>query len=273
MNFQSLSQIFNRALKYIFSKKKCLTVFLVLALSGLLVVFFRGVAINAGKWVKLSLTFLPIFFCTGILFSMGIYLIRIYHDEVLNREVSYLKTLSKSWEVIIGSTYFTIPIILIYLVLWVLLGIFVLLSEMPYLGNFFGVILSFAPFLIHLASLLLCLSGLVLLFVLSPVIALKGLNRELVLDAAVKRIGKNPFSTILLGLIAVLPLFFIVIMLTLAAYLTGSNCLECSNNLQVILKWFFIMLPYTACLTPGVIFFFNFAAESFVLLRKEKNHQ
>ncbi len=270
MDFQSISFIFNRSLMHIFSKKKCLIVFCILALSGLLVVFFRGLAFNAGEWVKLSLTFLPIFLCTGILLSMGIYLIRIYHDEVKNREIKFLQTLSRSWEIIIGSSYFTIPIILSYLVLWILLGIFVLLSEIPLLGEFINVILSFAPFLIHLGSLVLCVLSLAILFILAPIVALKGLNKELVFQSVIRRLEHNPFANIVLAILAILPTLFIVGLLTLAAMLTGSICLECNNTLQVVLKWFFIMVPFTACLTPGVIFFFNFAAESYVLLQKEQ---
>jgi len=270
MDFHSLSFIFNRSLVHIFSKKKCLIVFCILALSGLLVVFFRGLAFNAGEWVKLSLTFLPIFLCTGILLSMGIYLIRIYHDEVKNREVRFLQTLSKSWEIIIGSSYFTIPIILSYLVLWICLGIFVLLSEIPMFGGFFNVILSFAPFLIHLASLVLCILSVAILFVIAPIVALKGLNREIVFQSTLRRLEYNPFANIFLGVLALIPSLFIVGLLMLAAKLTGSICLECNNTLQVVLKWFFIMVPFTACLTPGVIFFFNFAAESHVMLQKEQ---
>ena len=92
MDFQAFSFIFNRALAFTFSKKKLLFVFCILALSGLLVVFFRGFALHAGQWVQLSLTFLPIFICTGILLSMGILLIRIYHDEIKQREINYWNT-------------------------------------------------------------------------------------------------------------------------------------------------------------------------------------
>lgn len=270
MDFNSLSFVFNRALSHTFSKKKCLIVFVILVLSGLLVVFFRGLAVNAGDWVRLSLTFLPIFLCTGILLSLGIFLIRIYHDEVKNREVNYLTTLSKSWEMIIGSSYFTIPIILIYLMLWILLGVFVLLSELPLAGDFFNVILSFAPFLIHLGSLVLCVLSLAILFVMAPIVALKGLNKEIVFQSAVKRLEYNPFANICLGILALIPLILVATLLTIAAQLTGSICLECSNTLQTVLKWFFIMVPFTACLTPAVIFFFNFAAESHVMMQKEQ---
>ncbi len=153
MDFQSFSFIFNRALRFTFSKKKVFFVFCLLALSGLLVVFFRGLALHASQWVKLSLTFLPIFICSGILLSMGILLIRIYHDEIKQREVNYFSLASRSWDVTIGASYFAIPIVFSYLLLWILLGIFILLSGIPFLGEFFHVILSFAPFLIHLGTL------------------------------------------------------------------------------------------------------------------------
>ncbi len=269
MDFDALSFVFNRALTYTFSKKKCLIVFCILFLSGLLVVFFRGLSLNAGDWVRLSLTFLPIFLCTGILLSMGIFQIRIYHDEVKRRELNYLETLSKSWEVIIGSSYFTIPIILSYLLLWILLGFFVLLSEIPIVGEFFGVLLSFAPFLIHLGTLLLCLLSLGVLFIMAPIVALKGLNRGIVFQTTIKRLEYNPFANIVLGFLALFPLILISALLTIAAKLTGSICLECNTTLQTVLKWFVIMVPFTACLTPAVIFFFNFAAEAHVLMQKE----
>lgn len=269
MDFQAFSFIFNRSLALTFSKKKLLFVFFVLALSGLLVVFFRGLALHAGQWVQLSLTFLPVFICTGILLSMGILLIRIYHDEIKQREVSYFNTLSRSWEVVIGASYFAIPIIFSYLLLWMLLGIFVLLSEIPFLGDFFSAVLSFAPFLINFGTLVLCLLSLALLFFVAPLIALKGLESKAIFQMALKRLEKDPFANLVLILIALIPLGFIISLLTLAAILTGTLCLDTHSSLQTIIKWFFMMVPFAAFLTPAVIFFFNFAAEAHVLIQKQ----
>lgn len=269
IDFQTFSFIFNRALAFTFSKKKLLLVFCLLALSGLLVVFFRGLALHAGEWVQLSLTFLPIFICTGILLSMGILLIRIYHDEVKQKEISYWSILSRSWEEAIAASYFTIPIILSYLLLWILLGIFVLLSEIPSVGEFFSAILAFGPFLINLGALVLCLLSLAILFFIAPLIALKGLEKGAIFQMALKRIERDPFANIILILIALLPLVVMITLLILAVWLTGSLCLDCHNSLQTVLKWFFIMLPFTAFLTPAVIFFFNFAAEAHVLMQKQ----
>src|SRR5208337_3939660 len=101
-----------------------------------------------------------IFLCAGFLLAAGVILVRIYHDEVKERPTRYRDIVAKSWEVAIGSSYFSIPIILCYLLLWMLLGIFVLLKEIPGIGDLFGVLLSFGPFLINLGSLLLCVISL-----------------------------------------------------------------------------------------------------------------
>jgi hypothetical protein len=269
MDFSSISFIFNRALFLTFSKKKNLIVFCILALSGLLVVFFQGLAIQAGEWVRLSLTFLPIFLCTGILLSTGIFLIRVYHDEVKKKETNYRDIIARSWAVVIGSSYFAVPIILSYLLLWMLLGIFVLLEETPGLGKFFSVVLSFAPFLINLGTLVLCIVSFSMLFFMAPIIALRGIDRHLVFEGVMKRLEKEPFTNMILILTALLPLIGVLVLLTLAAFLTGTICVECYTSLQTVLKWFFIMFPFTAFLTPAVIFFFNFAAESHVLMQKQ----
>lgn len=269
MDFQAFAFIFNRSLAHTFSRTKLLFVFILLALSGLLVVFFRGLALHAGPWVLLSLTFLPIFICTGILLSMGILLIRMYYDEIKLRDSNIWTTLSRSWEVVIGASYFALPIIFSYMLLWMLMGIFVLLRDIPLVGEFFGIVLSFAPFLINLGTLVLCLLALAILFFVAPLIALKGLERGAVFQMAVKRLEYDPFANVVLIVVALLPLVVVTLLLMLAAFLTGSLCPDCHNSLQTVLKWFFIMVPFTAILTPAVIFFFNFAAEAHALIQKQ----
>ena len=262
MNLESLSAIFNRALFHTFGKKKLLLVFSILFFSGLLVVFFRGLALHAGNWVQLSLTFLPIFLCSGILLSASIFIIRAYYHELKHEDIGYQEILSRSWHTMIGASYFTIPVILSYLLLWVMLGIFVLLGEIPQAGGFFSVILSFAPFVINLATLLLCLISLGILFFVAPLIALKKAEGIAVIQSTIKRLEKDPFSNCLLLFIGLIPLIVVVSLLTLAATMTGTTCLDCQTPLQTTLKWFFIMIPFTAFLTPPVVFFFNFAAET-----------
>lgn len=268
MNLTDIQYAFNRALTMSLSKTKLSLTFVVLALCGLLVVFFHGLTIGAGGWTMMSLTFLPLFLCAGVILSMGILLIRIYHDEIKNKVVSYRDVLQKSWELVIGASYISIPIILSYLVLWIVLGIFVLLQKTPGIGEMIGAILSFAPFLLNLATLILCILNVGILFFVAPVVAFKGLNRILITQILVKRITRDPFSNIVLLLLSVLPLLFLGGVLSLAAFMTGTICYGCENPLHNVLQWFFIMIPFTALLSPAVVFFFNFAAEAHVLLHK-----
>ena len=135
----------------------------------------------------MSLTFLPFFLCSGVLLSTGILLIRVYHDEIKNKDIPIREVFAKSWEVVIGASYFAIPIILGYLLLWMLLGVFFLLKEIPGIGNFFAIILAFGPFLLNFGSLVLCLLCIAILYLLTPIIALRGLNRIKVSQLAVLR--------------------------------------------------------------------------------------
>lgn len=273
MTLNDAQSMFNRALSMTFSRNKLLLTFAVLALCGLLVVFFRALSINAGQWLFMSLAFLPYFLCAGVLLSLGILLIRIYHDEIKNRPISYSEILSKSWEVVIGASYFSIPIILSYLLLWILLGIFVLLRQVPAVGEIFGVMLAFGPFLLNLGSLVLCLLSLAMLFFVTPIVALKGLNRIYVTQTLVKRLKSDTFSNIFLLFLSIIPLLIVSALLIGAALLTGSFCYACDEPLYSVLQWFFIMIPFTALLSPAVVFFFNFAAEAHVLSQKKTEAQ
>jgi hypothetical protein len=65
-----------------------------------------------------------------------------------------------------------------------------------------------------------------------------------------------------------LPLVVIVGFLTMAATLTGMALFVMERTWAISLQWFIIMIPFAAILTPALVFFFNFAAESFVLLQR-----
>jgi len=269
MTLIDIQRIFNRALLLTFDKKKLLLMSIVLALCGVMVVFCRGLAVNSSQYVALSLTFIPVFLCTGVLLSAGILLIRIYHDEVKSKKIKYRDILAKSWEIIIGASYFAIPVILSYLLLWMLMGIFVLLRELPGIGEFFGAFLAFGPFLLNLGSLVLCVLSLSMLYFIAPVVALKGTNRMQLAKVLMWRLQSDVFSNLFLGVIAVLPLILFLAMLIAAAFLTGTVCFACEKPMFFIMQWFIIMIPFVALLSPAVVFFFNFAAEAHVLIMKK----
>lgn len=272
IQLNDVQHIFNRAFSLTFDKKKWGMMFCVLALCGLLIVFFRALSIQAGPWLLMSLSFLPIFLCGGLLLSAGIILTRIYHDEIKRKPVKYLDILAKSWEVVLGASYFSIPMILCYLLLWMLLGFFVLLKEIPGVGEFFSALLAFGPFLINFGSLILGLFNLAMLFLLTPVIALNGLNRMRIAHILKKRLSEDIFSNVLLAFIALIPLCFFLGLLLLSVFLTDSLCFTCENPLHAVIQLFFIMIPFVGLLAPWVVFFFNFAAEAHVLIQRQTSH-
>lgn len=273
MHLHELEFIFNRALSLVFAKKKMLLTYVVLLVCGVLAVFCRALAVSAGDWVGMSLAFLPVFLCSGILLSTGVLLIRVYHDEVKMRFGSYNKILREAWELIISTSYLAVPLILTYLVLWIILGIFYLLEEIPGLGSYLGTILAFGPFLLIVGSLLLCVITLFILFFITPAVALRSGDRLKVTQMVVKRLRSNAFGNLVLLITGSLPLLFVAGILTLAAVLTRTSYLEIANQAQLVMTWFFLMIPFTALLTPAVLFFFNFAAEAHVLMVKKMSEE
>lgn len=270
MNFSDLELLFNRSLSHALSPKKLLLVSSVLWLGGVLTVFCRALAFLASEWMLMSLAFLPIFLGAGMLLAMGVILIRVYHDEVKKRKVSYHRIVGKSWQVALGASYFFVPVILCYLLMWMVLGVFFLLREIPSLGEVFGVMLAFGPFLINLGSLLLCLGSLGLLFFVTPAFALKSQDPLNVSHVIVYRITSDVFSNLILLAVATLPLLGVAGLLSLAAVLTGTTYVAADDAISIVLQWFFIMIPFAALLSPAVVFFFNIAAESHVLMKKRQ---
>jgi hypothetical protein len=266
MNFEEIERIFNRAFILSFSRKKLLFVFPILVVCGILIVFCRALAMHAGQWVVLSLTFLPIFLSSGILLAMGVLLARMYYHEVKMIPSSLRKVLSQSWELLIGVTYLTLPLLLTYLFLWMLMAVFYFLKEIPALGEVLGVLLAFGPFLLVFGSLILSLFTLLLLFFAAPHIALKSGMKLKIADDLYKRMKRTIFSNAVLFLLGLLPLLLTVGVLSLAAFLTGMNFFIRTETLAIALQWFFVMIPFSALLAPSVVFFFHFGVESYLLL-------
>jgi len=129
--------------------------------------------------------------------------------------------------------------------------------------------LSFGPFLINLASLALCVATLAVLFFVAPAIALKGINGLQLSQWLTKRLKEDPFSNIVWIIVGLIPVAFVSAMLTISASLSGfMTDLGFNSSLYTMTRWFFMMIPFVFVLSPAVIFFFNFAAEAHVQMKK-----
>lgn len=264
MLWSEIEKSFYRAGALAFSRKKMVVAFPVLVLCGVLIVFCRAVAFDASDWVALSLTFLPVLLSAGLLLPLGVVLIRIHQCESKHHTLHLKQLCIDSLELILGTAYLALPSVLLYLMLWIVLGVFFLLKE---LGDFFGVLFAFAPFILIFAALLLCLFNLGVLFFVAPVTALQPAQRGSLVRKVLSLIGQRPLTTLALFLLSLVPAAILVGLLSMAALLTDVRFTVAENSLSVALEWFFIMVPFCALLTPAVTFFFNFAAESHQLLR------
>jgi hypothetical protein len=273
MTFIDIQKIFNRAFLHSFSRQKLLFTFFVLVSCGLLAVFCRGLGVLSGNsWISLSLAFLPIFLSALILLFSSVLVIRIYHDEVKNKQSTFLSVFKKSLDVMLSAASIGLPLVLIYLLFWITLGVFFLLKEIPSLGQSLSVIFAFAPFLLILGSLILTILALFLLFFVSPIIALKAGEKFEIFNSITKRLKNNVLASIIFFSLGILPLAFVTALLVIAAYLTDYSYLPSGSVLNIVMQWFFIMVPFAFVLSPAVVFFFNFAAESFVFSNKHTNH-
>ena len=110
----------------------------------------------------------------------------------------------------IGSFTFSIPFIACFLVLWIVFGLFVVLKEIPHIGNFIGVLILIIPFLINLSSILLCIFSLAALFFVIPAMSLKKKKKlELVKDI-LKNFRKNIIANISFFIITIFLIFLVL---------------------------------------------------------------
>ena len=269
MTFAEVETIFDRALRFSFSRKKFIFMFPVLLICGVLIVFCRAISLTANPWVVMSLAFMPVFLCTGILLAAGVLLARMYYHEVKGITYSLRKLLSHSMQLLIGVSYLSLPLILSYLLLWTMMGVFHLLKGIPGIGEVIGVLLAFGPFVLVFASLALSFASILILFFVTPHVALKNGMQFHIAEEIVARISSSVFINALFLIIGLAPLLLCVSFLTLSAVMTGVNYLSATAAIGVSLEWFFIMVPFALILTPFVVFFFNFATESYALIQKK----
>lgn len=262
MSWIDLEKAFNRALSYSFSLKKALLVFPALVLCGILVVFCRALHFGASEWIRVGLVFLPILLSSAVLLSTGVLIIRMYEYELKQQSIGFKKLLMGSVDAILGTSYLSIPPILLYLLLWIVLGVFFLMKEIPGVGQLLNTVLLFVPFLLILFSILLCVLSVFILFFLAPAAAKFSVKRMQLAKMALSLFQREFFTKSALFLVGLAPLILFSLILMWAASLTHVSFSYGQQSWILALEWFFMMFPFALFLTPAVIFFFQFAVEA-----------
>lgn len=259
MTLQHLSHMFNRAWRQAFEKRCFFFLAAVLALVGWLVVLCFSLAPVAGSWGGIALVWFPFFFAIGILLAAEVVLVRFYRER---DHLGFGSAFIQSWEGMLSASYLAIPLLLASVLVWVLLGLFILLKEIPFLGSFFAVIFAFIPFLLFLSVGFLLLVAYALFFFIAPEIGAQDKFHRILLIKAWRRIRKDVFVNFLAALIAVLPFGIIVWLLTMATRMTKMLYHVPTHSLASVLQSLIVTLPFVLILTPAVNFFFNFATEA-----------
>ena len=270
MNFLSLEKAFTRALYFSFSKRRLLLTFPTLILCGVLAVFCRALSEGANPWIRLALSFLPFFLISGILLALGVILAKIYPKDIAGAKVNVKRLIGASMDLLIGVSYVALPPLMIYVFLWILLGFFFLIREIPGVGEFFSVIFSFAPFLLIFGSLLLCVANLAILFFVTPAVNLLSVRKGSWIKKILLFLNKKIFYALIFFAIGLLPFLFTFSLLSVSAHLTNTSFFLEAGSLAMAIEGFFLMIPFAAILSPVLVFFFNFSSESYALLQEKK---
>lgn len=268
MDFSSLQFSFNRALAHTFCLKRVSIV--ALSLAAALIFFVAAAALTplASSWLAMSLFFIPFFALSIVFMPTAVLLIHLYKAAVKNKTIAIRTIVTDHWQQLITSSYFLLPFLFAYLVIWIILGLFILIMLLPGVGNPLAILLSFIPFILNCGCLLLSIAALSILFLFPPLIALKNLSLKDIAPAALARIKKDPFSNLLLALISFFPLAIAALLIYGAAKLTYSHSAVSSVDSFAFFQAIFIFLPSLFLLAPAALFFFNFSTEAHLLLSK-----
>jgi hypothetical protein len=251
VHFKELSAMFNRSWEYALNLKNFFYIFCGLLLSGLLFFLFQLLGFSASSWLHLPLKFIPFSFSFFIMIVTGALLLSTDKREI---EHTFKFSFAAMGHIIISAAYLAIPLLLAFIILWVLLGIFILIKAIPYVGKIFGVFLSFLPFIVNLAALLLGIIAVVMLFFLTPVIEEKG---NLEFKDFLKRFSAPLFEHCVAFVTAVFPVWAAWLLARHALFMTLSLHSSSTMFLHVLM----VLVPFAAFLTIPVIFFFNFSRE------------
>lgn len=260
-----LGTLCNRAFAHIFDARKFLAVFLVLLLSGLFVLFFQGFALCAPNWLKLPLLTFPFIIMGALLMVVGAGLNKMYAQEREGIKVNDLPFFSG--EVMFRAACFFAPLAVAAVTLLLLLGLFLLIKSIPYIGTFLGIILAFAPFLINFSLLLLFLIAFLILFLFTPLVAFK---KHFDKQTLIARLQGGFFNHVLLLGTVLIPLWIIWKFVVHAADFTFKGYAAHDPSVIKVLQGLFMLIPMAAIFTLPLIFFFNFSFESFLLCEQER---
>jgi hypothetical protein len=255
--------LLQKALQHSFSPKKVLLAFPFLFLCSALVLFCQKLLTQTENWLFLSLAFLPILVTGILLLTLGIILIRSYHQEKNQQKHFFFDTLKQSLHILLKLFYFALPLALIVLAKKLLVFCFM---GILYLCKHFGLmtegtetfVTSSLPVFMICGIILLSFVSLFTLYFITPHLAFAPSNPFRLLQDLFKNAKNQTKKYLLLLGIGTLPILISspLLFLSLSPFSWNPFSLSIAYPLALL----------SILVAPSIIFFFNFSLESYHLL-------
>lgn len=255
----------NRALLSMWDTYKILLTAAILFAGSILTALFATFSTFASSLMQKTLFLIPCFLTLGLLLSLGSVLCKLYLEEIRRNKVHLVPTMKMIYARLVGASYFSVPFLTLFGILWMTIGLFELLTFIPYLGTFFATLFAFIPFLIHFSFYFMIVFGLFGLFLLAPLLATTADINRTVLEKLLRHLLKNPYRHVINFFIALFP----ALLLGLLGYLSLQLCTFCHQEthfLFVLLQNVSYAIPFTLLLLFPAIFFFQYAIESYLMV-------
>lgn len=240
--------------------------FAILFFCGLIHLFFNIISLEATGWMKLFLRIFPLFFSMIFLMGGGVVLIRLYHHEIKGIPIDIKRLLWESKERVALCSSYGIPLVLSYLVLSFALGGLLLFHYVPLLGPLLDPLITMGVFIVVFLFFMLSFVTLGLLFYFPPLFALRPLvNKRTLIQSFKEKFMDHPFHQLLMFGVGFLFLGVWLSILGGVFFITQGFIFEKDISFFNAFQTFFILLPFSGLLAPGLSLFFNVAAEAHVL--------
>lgn len=264
MQFSDLESMCTRACRHVFFKTKIWYTALLVTVSALVGFCALSIALWSFDLLKSTLLFLPFVATFLSIMTVGVFLIRAYHDEVKRRKTSYKTVLLNCRQELVTSARFFQPFIALFFLLCVGDIAYFFLRMLPGLQGFFDLVFVLGAILWTFTLFLLCAGSCFFIFCITPSLALKPFSNKELLLYSKEAFQSHLLLRLSLFLVAVAPL-------VLSAFLLWLSLLAISYDTIWPIGGLFVMVEVAALLSPAIIFFFNMAAETHILIQTKES--
>jgi hypothetical protein len=267
-SWNDIEKMFNRAFKLSFVQQKIFLVTPFLVICSCIFTLCCGHSEEHLSWMRVHLLCLPLFMSLGLLLMVGLVVSRAYQQELEGLIFRVNDIIKDSMPLLQQLSYLAMSFLILYNVLWTLLGGYEIIRSIPLLGVLVETLFAYIPFLLLFSIGILGCLGILHLFCLPPLLVFRSNLRWRSLRLVWERIAFSPFTNALLLLIALAPFACMLSILLCAVQLSGHSTVQ-SYSLINHIKLFTIALPLSMLIAPLVIFFFHFSVESHLWLQTQ----